>query len=58
MSATSLPYRRNVGAVLFNRDGRVLVFAFDAASVPEADLDGAASTLNDAATALASCGCR
>jgi hypothetical protein len=37
----------------------VLVFAFNAASVPgAADLDSAASTLNDAATVLASCGCR
>ena len=43
----------------YDRNGGVLVFAFNAASVPGgADLDSAASTLNDAASALASCGCR
>ena len=48
-----------LAGLVYDRDGQVLVFAFNAASVPSAgDLDSAADTLNDAATALASCGCR
>jgi D-alanyl-D-alanine carboxypeptidase/D-alanyl-D-alanine-endopeptidase (penicillin-binding protein 4) len=46
-----------LAGLVYDRDGRVLVFAFDAASVPGADLQVAADTLNDAAGALASCGC-
>ena len=47
-----------LAGLVYDRNGRVLVFAFNAASVPSAgDLDRAADTLNDAATALASCGC-
>ena len=41
------------------RDGRLLVFVFNAASIPRAaDLQSAANTINAAATVLASCGCR
>ena len=40
-----------------DHDGRVLVFAFDAAQRAAADLQTAADSLNDAAGALASCGC-
>jgi D-alanyl-D-alanine carboxypeptidase/D-alanyl-D-alanine-endopeptidase (penicillin-binding protein 4) len=48
-----------LAGLVYDRNGAVLVFAFNAASVPgAADLDSAASTLNDAASALASCGCR
>jgi D-alanyl-D-alanine carboxypeptidase/D-alanyl-D-alanine-endopeptidase (penicillin-binding protein 4) len=48
-----------LAGLVYDRNGRVLVFAFNAASVPGAgELDSAASALNDAATALASCGCR
>lgn len=47
-----------LAGLAYDADGRVLVFAFDAASVPQADLQTAANTLNDAATVLASCGCR
>jgi D-alanyl-D-alanine carboxypeptidase/D-alanyl-D-alanine-endopeptidase (penicillin-binding protein 4) len=48
-----------LAGLVYDRNGRVLVFAFNAARVPSAgDLDSAADTLNDAATALASCGCR
>ena len=47
-----------LAGLAYDRDGRVLVFAFDAASVPQADLQAAANTLNDAAAVLASCGCR
>ena len=48
-----------LAGLVYDRNGQVLVFAFNAASVPGAgELDSAASTLNDAATALASCGCR
>jgi D-alanyl-D-alanine carboxypeptidase/D-alanyl-D-alanine-endopeptidase (penicillin-binding protein 4) len=47
-----------LAGLVYDRNGRVLVFAFNAASVPGAgDLDSAADTLNDAATTLASCGC-
>jgi D-alanyl-D-alanine carboxypeptidase/D-alanyl-D-alanine-endopeptidase (penicillin-binding protein 4) len=47
-----------LAGLVYDRSGRVLVFAFNAASVPGAgELDSAATTLNDAATALASCGC-
>lgn len=43
----------------YDRDGRLLVFVFNAASIPHAaDLQSAANTINAAATALASCGCR
>jgi serine-type D-Ala-D-Ala carboxypeptidase/endopeptidase (penicillin-binding protein 4) len=47
-----------LAGLVYDRDGRVLVFAFDADSVPAADLQSAADALNDAAGALASCGCR
>jgi serine-type D-Ala-D-Ala carboxypeptidase/endopeptidase (penicillin-binding protein 4) len=48
-----------LAGLVYDRNGRVLVFAFNAASVPGAgELDSAADTLNDAASALASCGCR
>jgi D-alanyl-D-alanine carboxypeptidase/D-alanyl-D-alanine-endopeptidase (penicillin-binding protein 4) len=47
-----------LAGLVYDQGGHVLVFSFDAASVPGADLDSAASTLNDAASALASCGCR
>jgi D-alanyl-D-alanine carboxypeptidase/D-alanyl-D-alanine-endopeptidase (penicillin-binding protein 4) len=47
-----------LAGLVYDRDGRVLVFAFDADQVPAADLQDAADTLNDAAGALASCGCR
>ena len=44
---------------VYDRDGRLLVFAFTAASIPHpADLQSAADTINTAAAALASCGCR
>jgi D-alanyl-D-alanine carboxypeptidase/D-alanyl-D-alanine-endopeptidase (penicillin-binding protein 4) len=47
-----------LAGLVYDRNGRVLVFAFNAASVPGAgELDSAADTLNDAASALASCGC-
>ena len=43
----------------YDRDGRLLVFVFNAASIPKAaDLQSAANTINAAATALATCGCR
>lgn len=43
----------------YDRDGRLLVFVFNAASIPNAaDLQSAANTINAAATALATCGCR
>jgi D-alanyl-D-alanine carboxypeptidase/D-alanyl-D-alanine-endopeptidase (penicillin-binding protein 4) len=47
-----------LAGLAYDSDGHVLVFAFDAASVPQADLQAAADTLNDAAAVLASCGCR
>ena len=47
-----------LAGLAYDRDGRVLVFAFDADSVPAAGLQSAADALNDAAGALASCGCR
>jgi D-alanyl-D-alanine carboxypeptidase/D-alanyl-D-alanine-endopeptidase (penicillin-binding protein 4) len=47
-----------LAGLVYDQDGRVLVFAFDADQVPAADLQDAADTLNDAAGALASCGCR
>jgi serine-type D-Ala-D-Ala carboxypeptidase/endopeptidase (penicillin-binding protein 4) len=48
-----------LAGLVYDRNGRVLVFAFNAASVPGAgELDNAADTLNDAATTLATCGCR
>jgi D-alanyl-D-alanine carboxypeptidase/D-alanyl-D-alanine-endopeptidase (penicillin-binding protein 4) len=47
-----------LAGLVADRDGRVLVFAFNAASVPAADLQTAANSLNDAAGVLASCGCR
>jgi D-alanyl-D-alanine carboxypeptidase len=48
-----------LAGLVYDRNGRVLVFAFNAASVPGAgELDSAADTLNDAATMLAACGCR
>ena len=43
----------------YDRDGRLLVFVFNAASIRHAaDLQSAANTINAAAAALASCGCR
>ena len=43
----------------YDRDGRLLVFVFNAASIPHAaDLQSAANTINAAAAALATCGCR
>jgi serine-type D-Ala-D-Ala carboxypeptidase/endopeptidase (penicillin-binding protein 4) len=43
----------------YDSDGRLLVFAFNAAKVPKAaDLQTAADTINAAATAVAACGCR
>jgi D-alanyl-D-alanine carboxypeptidase len=43
----------------YDRDGRLLVFVFNAASIPHAaDLQSAANTINAAATTLATCGCR
>ena len=43
----------------YDRDGRLLVFVFNAASIPNAaDLQQAADTINKAAAVLASCGCR
>jgi serine-type D-Ala-D-Ala carboxypeptidase/endopeptidase (penicillin-binding protein 4) len=47
-----------LAGLVYDRDGRVLVFSFDADQVPAADLQQAADTLNDAAATLASCGCR
>ncbi len=48
-----------LAGLVYDRNGRVLVFAFNAASVPSAgDLDDAAGALNDAAGTLAACGCR
>jgi D-alanyl-D-alanine carboxypeptidase/D-alanyl-D-alanine-endopeptidase (penicillin-binding protein 4) len=47
-----------LAGLVYDRDGRVLVFAFDADSVPAAGLQSAANALNGAAGALASCGCR
>ena len=47
-----------LAGLVYDRNGRVLVFAFNAASVPSAgDLDDAAGALNDAAGTLAACGC-
>jgi serine-type D-Ala-D-Ala carboxypeptidase/endopeptidase (penicillin-binding protein 4) len=46
-----------LAGLVYDRDGRVLVFAFDAGSVPAADLQDAADSLNEAAGVLASCGC-
>ena len=43
----------------YDRDGRLLVFVFNAASIPHAaDLQSAANTINAAAATLATCGCR
>ena len=43
----------------YDSDGRLLEFVFNAANIPHpADLQTAANTINTAAAALASCGCR
>jgi serine-type D-Ala-D-Ala carboxypeptidase/endopeptidase (penicillin-binding protein 4) len=43
----------------YDADGRLLIFDFDAAKIPKAaQLQTAANTVDAAATALASCGCR
>jgi D-alanyl-D-alanine carboxypeptidase/D-alanyl-D-alanine-endopeptidase (penicillin-binding protein 4) len=47
-----------LAGLVYDRDGRVLVFVFNADQVPAADLQEAADALNDAAGSLASCGCR
>jgi D-alanyl-D-alanine carboxypeptidase len=47
-----------LAGLVYDRDGRVLVFSINADQVPAADLQQAADTLNDAAATLASCGCR
>ena len=42
-----------------DRDGRLLIFVFNASNVPKAaDLQTAADTINSAAAAVAACGCR
>jgi len=47
-----------LAGLVYDRDGRVLVFSIDADQVPAADLQQAADTLNQAAATLAACGCR
>jgi D-alanyl-D-alanine carboxypeptidase/D-alanyl-D-alanine-endopeptidase (penicillin-binding protein 4) len=43
----------------YDADGRLLIFDFDAAKVPKLkDLQAAANTIDSAAEAVASCGCR
>ncbi len=43
----------------YDQDGRLLIFALNAAKVPKAaDLQAAADTIDATATAIASCGCR
>jgi D-alanyl-D-alanine carboxypeptidase/D-alanyl-D-alanine-endopeptidase (penicillin-binding protein 4) len=43
----------------YDSDGRLLIFDFDAAKIPKAnDLQAAANTIDTAAEAVASCGCR
>jgi D-alanyl-D-alanine carboxypeptidase/D-alanyl-D-alanine-endopeptidase (penicillin-binding protein 4) len=48
-----------LAGIAYDSDGRLLIFAFNAAKVPKAaDLQAAANTIDAAAATVASCGCR
>jgi D-alanyl-D-alanine carboxypeptidase/D-alanyl-D-alanine-endopeptidase (penicillin-binding protein 4) len=48
-----------LAGIAYDTGGRLLIFDFDAAKIPKAkQLQAAANTINEAAAAVAACGCR